>query len=576
MLIILQELMYKAFVEAEGRPPKQKEIPKPCHYFDLIAGTGTGGLIAIMLGRLRLDLETCMDVYVRMTKKVFETDKTIAGIPYKQTLFKASKLEEAIKQCVMEHTVYEDEGNDGTAKGGRDFGVTPISPSVARSMSIRSTKSFASTNRNSLMSPGPGFGPSPTLFGNPDASLYDDREHRTKTAVTAVYEGTNPRTGSAILLRSYDSRKEPAPEFNCTIWQAGRATSATGLAFKPVKIGQSTFIDEGAGKYNPSIQILDEAVTNEWPGRDLGIFVTIGTGKRPSGTNHNQHEWWEGFVGSTVGNFAEARRRLMAKIEGCEDTHQHMVNVELPRRGIPIENYCRLNVEVGVGEFGMNEWDRLSEMTIGTRRYLGKPDTQELVQNAARRIAKIHIMHKRLRGGDPNHSRQESWAVPPASNHHEVDGASQHHWPTAVELAAEPVQTSSPTRTPQSGRTSIVQPQIQFRPPASNLPYPDDRSYTSGGDSNVAFDGSAFSRRSQDQSSYIYRPGDEQGADTSPNEPPPRPPKTPINDAPSPHLKVSPISARPGSGHRLPYPLDEADARPPPVSKLRKPTYRPS
>ena len=187
MLIILQELMYRAYVEAEGKPPKREEIPKPCEYFDLIAGTGTGGLIALMLGRLRLDLETCMDVYVRMTKKVFETDKTIAGIPYKHTLFKASKLEEAIKACVREHTVFEDEGNDGTASGGKEFQdiSSPISPSsaaVRRSMSARSgstlTANSPATNRNSMVSAlGPGF----ARWGNENASLYDGRENRTKT-----------------------------------------------------------------------------------------------------------------------------------------------------------------------------------------------------------------------------------------------------------------------------------------------------------------------------------------------------------------------------------------------------------
>merc|ERR1711939_54933 len=115
MLVILQELMHRVYVESEGKPPSREATPKPCDYFDLIVGTGTGGLIAIMLGRLRLDLETCMNVYVRMTKRVFETDKTIAGIPYKHTLFKASKLEEAIRECVRDHTVFEDEGNDGTS-----------------------------------------------------------------------------------------------------------------------------------------------------------------------------------------------------------------------------------------------------------------------------------------------------------------------------------------------------------------------------------------------------------------------------------------------------------------------------
>jgi hypothetical protein len=182
MLIILQELMHRAFVEAEGKAPKREEIPKPCDYFDLIAGTGTGGLIAIMLGRLRLDLETCMEVYVRMTRKVFETDKTIIGIPYKTTLFKASKLEEAIKECVKEHTTFEDEGNDGTAAGGREFqGMSPVSNvGPRRSLSIRSTSTMGPSSpaslRQSMIAPGLG-----SSWGNTNATLYDGRENRTKT-----------------------------------------------------------------------------------------------------------------------------------------------------------------------------------------------------------------------------------------------------------------------------------------------------------------------------------------------------------------------------------------------------------
>lgn len=170
--------MHRAFVETHGRPPRPDEKPKPCDYFDLIAGTGTGGLIAIMLGRLRLDIETCKNVYVRMTRKVFETDKTIAGIPYKHTLFKASKLEEAIRECVREHTVSEEEGNDGTAAGGHEFqNMSPISmASPHRTASIRSNNSFAPNSPVSLRNSIHGY-----RWGNPNASLYDSRENRTKT-----------------------------------------------------------------------------------------------------------------------------------------------------------------------------------------------------------------------------------------------------------------------------------------------------------------------------------------------------------------------------------------------------------
>lgn len=403
MLIILQELMHRTFVEIEGRAPKRHEIPKPCDHFDLIAGTGTGGLIAIMLGRLRLDLDTCKDVYVRMTRRAFETDKTFAGIPWKSTMFKASKLEEVIKACVRDHTVFEDEGNDTLANATPmsadvpQSAASPITPTSApsRSPSQSSRYSQVGMNPTSPMSARMGMGG--LRSGNPNAELYDTREHRTKTAVTAVLKGTKTVT----LLRSYDSRKEPAPDVKCSIWQAGRATSAIALAFKPIQIGQSVYLDDGGGKYNTSPMILDEAVQNEWPGREVGVFVSIGTGKRPAGTNHRQHEWWEGFLGGSMGEFAEARRRLISKLEGCEETHQYMLREYLSSRRVPVENYYRLNVEVGVGEFGMNEWGRLSEISTNTRTYLAKRDVENMNQSAAAKMAKIHFAKAR-------HERTES------------------------------------------------------------------------------------------------------------------------------------------------------------------------
>lgn len=47
-LLILREIM-----EEIGRR-NDTDPPLPCQYFDMIGGTGTGGIIAIMLGRLRM------------------------------------------------------------------------------------------------------------------------------------------------------------------------------------------------------------------------------------------------------------------------------------------------------------------------------------------------------------------------------------------------------------------------------------------------------------------------------------------------------------------------------------------
>ncbi|KAI9717415.1 MAG: hypothetical protein M1812_004767 [Candelaria pacifica] len=571
MLILLQELMYRTFVETEGKAPRRDQIPKPCDHFDLIAGTGTGGLIAIMLGRLRLDLETCKDVYVRMTRRVFETDKTIAGIPYRSTLFKASKLEDAIRDCVREHTIFEDEGNDGIDAGGHPMPMSPMTPMTPMSISSEPQRSMSRASSANGMTPVSNRGSMGTRrWGNSNALLYDSRENRTKTAVTAVYKGT-PRNGSSALLRSYDSRKEPSPEFNCTIWQAGRATSATGLAFKPIQIGQSVFIDEGAGKYNPSPQVLDEAAVNEWPGREVGVFLSIGTGKRPSGTSNQQHLWWEGFVGTGMGDFAEARRRLIAKIEGCEDTHQYMRAEHLALRGVNPDNYYRLNVEVGVGEFGMNEWSRLADISTSTRRYLAKNEVQRINMDAAAKMARIHKARMR-------HTTYTTAAEMDGIEHERpLPGLPPPSDPMAVELPGTIVPKPLPDR--RLG--------LQYPPPQQyqQVPSSDDKfTVISSDEFPQPVNATPPQRRSHEgrpsvqdfgadprSTSGSVIPSPRRSADER-RTPPPLPPKTPIQYVDGREGRNNYYAPPRGNGApRLPYP--DTDGPPPLVNMARKPQY---
>jgi hypothetical protein len=389
------------------------------------------------------------------------------------------------------------------------------------------------------------------------------------SAVTAIYKGTAPG-GQPAILRSYDSRKEPSPEFDCAIWQAGRATSATGLAFKPIQIGQSVFIDEGPGQYNPAPFVLDEACVNEWPGREVGVFVSIGTGKRPSGSDQNSHLWYEGFMG----DFAEARRRLISKIEGCEETHQYMKREGLSKRGVNIENYYRLNVEIGVGEFGMNEWNRLADISTGTRRYLGKSEVHRMNLDAAAKLAKIHRAKARL---DREATGERDFKGLP-----DVPEA----YPMAVELPAEipPQPRYSPPPRPsyESGHHDTLEVPSQHKTPSprSSGESQSRQSPKKGSPKVNQADNDRFVVHNPTPSQYRNASGADKIAIMSLDEfqkpkmeapkppqgrvePPPLPPKTPI-------LEPSAVAGR--GRPPLPYPLD--DGPPPAVNMARKPDYR--
>ncbi|CAG8393837.1 unnamed protein product [Penicillium salamii] len=114
-LYILKGLMDRL----NQKRPKGSPARKPCEVFDLIGGTSTGGLIAIMLGRLEMDVDECIAAYIKLMKEIF-------GKPSKRGLsklfgkikpqFDASKLEGAINEvtnsCGAKTTdLFNDEAN---------------------------------------------------------------------------------------------------------------------------------------------------------------------------------------------------------------------------------------------------------------------------------------------------------------------------------------------------------------------------------------------------------------------------------------------------------------------------------
>lgn len=100
--------------------------PKPCDYFDMIGGTSTGGyvfeiyvnskttahkysLLAIMLGRLQMTVDECIEAYAALSDKVFQKRRHRLTLKGKvQGRFDSSELERTIKSIIKQAGLKED------------------------------------------------------------------------------------------------------------------------------------------------------------------------------------------------------------------------------------------------------------------------------------------------------------------------------------------------------------------------------------------------------------------------------------------------------------------------------------
>ncbi|KAG6809046.1 hypothetical protein H0H92_001810 [Tricholoma furcatifolium] len=90
-LFILDEIMFR-IQHRDGL----ENIPKPCEYFDLIGGTNSGGINAILLGRLCLSVQDAIEGYMFIAKKAF-SEKNLDGT------YKEGNLEAAIQEVALKY-----------------------------------------------------------------------------------------------------------------------------------------------------------------------------------------------------------------------------------------------------------------------------------------------------------------------------------------------------------------------------------------------------------------------------------------------------------------------------------------
>ncbi|KAH7326830.1 acyl transferase/acyl hydrolase/lysophospholipase, partial [Rhizoctonia solani] len=91
-LFILKEFLRRTRTGSGGNQP----IPLPCECFDMICGTGTGGLIAIMLGKLCMSVDDTIDEYIKLLRTIASNKKW----PWKRGRYSARALERAVNLII--------------------------------------------------------------------------------------------------------------------------------------------------------------------------------------------------------------------------------------------------------------------------------------------------------------------------------------------------------------------------------------------------------------------------------------------------------------------------------------------
>ncbi|KAK2051834.1 hypothetical protein LY76DRAFT_373373 [Colletotrichum caudatum] len=138
----------------------------------------------------------------------------------------------------------------------------------------------------------------------------------------------------------------------CSIWQVARATSAATTFFKPIRVGRDEieFVDAGFGYNNPCEILIDEA-RKQFPSPTRVQVLSIGTG-----------------LGDVV-SIGKTRMDIVRALKSMA-TSSKKVAARMDRQYGDSHQYFRFNVDKGLEDVTLSDWERSSTISAHTRNYI--------------------------------------------------------------------------------------------------------------------------------------------------------------------------------------------------------------
>ncbi|CAN9185460.1 hypothetical protein AA0119_g11616 [Alternaria tenuissima] len=366
-LLIIQRLMHEIAicerrlqtqegpVEGSERREFNEDELLPCHYFDFMYGTSTGGLISVMLARLRMSVPQCLELYRKVGHELFGHRRSVLPLA---TKYHHKPLEKAVQDIVRQ---YCKEHNHCIGDDWHPWVLEEESTPVQATVNEPGIGSLQSSTTWSS-------GGEPSIRGRPTERICQS------ICLTATHSG---QIDEAHLLRSYNHQYDPdiAPPWvtnynagadKLKIWQVTRATSAAPFYFEMLtaEIGSGrnrkrvSFKDGGIRENNPSYAAYSEHASLNGDDKEPGLLLSIGTG-RPDTTNDGFAAVWPGPLGKVKAlqkwseKLAVFKNVLIKYTEG-EDRHKMMRTIAKGEH----RWYKRLNVDKGLEGLPLDSWEK--------------------------------------------------------------------------------------------------------------------------------------------------------------------------------------------------------------------------
>ncbi|KAK4654608.1 hypothetical protein QC762_408880 [Podospora pseudocomata] len=355
-LIVLQALMQEiARVEQDLDPrasssAQTERIPRdqipedvfredqylPCHYFDYIAGTSVGGLIAIMLGMLGKSVDECISEFHRQNKNIPLTTDLAGGatidfpLLYRRSTW-PTKRTRAFFDTFAKFSV------SSTTRNKAAVAATFPTPVSSRS----STHSNEST----------GF-------------RKDVFQCQTLAWCTEV-ERHQPRRPYAFC--TYKEEEEDDAGSLVSIPEVAKAiTAPSSYSFKPFKLGSGSFVDGSKQIRDPTLEVLKEISSLlDDGGPSIDLLLSLGT---------DEHQAW--FYEKLRAFTSSASTPLSANSTASRES---LLDQE---RGKKYKTYYRF--EAPDVKLGMRKKYYLSEIEEATREWLSSKEQKEQIARYAR------------------------------------------------------------------------------------------------------------------------------------------------------------------------------------------------